>query len=413
MPESLSPSFSNRVATVLMAALLLLGLYFPTSIGETISVPLYLLNGAMLLSILMVLLARRGGVLGMPAVLNAGAINVILVVFTLFSGFTEFAYGGWVPIFLCSIQFCVSVRDIRLTAAMRRLFDATNAINIVLAILLLLRTPSVTQFFLEHYAYAYEELLPYMLDEGKPVLTFGSHSLAGFFFYLLFYLTFRTFAITRSKLNLLFALCYVALLTCLYSFTSLVFVTLAAAQVIGHFQWHKSVVAGLVVTAFLLVGAVVVAPRLDSLNEFKEDMVDVMNREDNGLLGRYSQGGGLSANLAYIAEHPFRPIGLGYSQQLWYADSGPVEYFLKGSFPLVFSIYVGALAFFLKNLKSRRRAIFIFGVFLGFELGYTNLQYVRTQCFLPFLLVYLNGLEQTRSSSSAGIEGISPRWQHA
>src|SRR5262249_3129289 len=107
MTEPLSRSFPNRLATVLMSALLLIGLYFPTSIGEIISIPLYLFNGAILFFVLMILLALRGGFLGMPPALNAAAINVILVVFTLFSGFTEFAYGGWIPIFLCSILFCV------------------------------------------------------------------------------------------------------------------------------------------------------------------------------------------------------------------------------------------------------------------------------------------------------------------
>ena len=76
--------------------------------------------------------------------------------------------------------------------------------------------------------------------------------------------------------------------------------------------------------------------------------------------------GGLAANLEYIADHPFSPIGLGLSRQLWYADSGPVEYFLKGSFPLLFTVYLAAYLFLRKNLKSRGQALFLFAVFLGF-----------------------------------------------
>jgi hypothetical protein len=30
---------------------------------------------------------------------------------------------------------------------------------------------------------------------------------------------------------------------------------------------------------------------------------------------------------------------------------------------------------------------------MGFEIGYSNLQYLRTQYFLPFLVVYLNWLD--------------------
>jgi hypothetical protein len=95
---------------------------------------------------------------------------------------------------------------------------------------------------------------------------------------------------------------------------------------------------------------------------------------------------------------------MGFSPQLWYADSGPVEYILKGSFPLLFAVYTGAFLFFRRNLRSKRRAMFVFLVFLGFELGYTNLQYIRTQCLLPFVVIYLNGLD-------AG--NIPMRWRNA
>src|SRR5204862_4396059 len=110
-----------------------------------------------------------------------------------------------------------------------------------------------------------------------------------------------------------------------------------------------------------------VAPNLQGYSNFKENLADIWGREENGLLGRYSSTGGLSANLEFIVDHPFSPIGLGLSSQLWYSDSGPVEYLLKGSFPLLFTMYLGAFLFFYKNLRSKRRALFLFLIFLGFE----------------------------------------------
>jgi hypothetical protein len=56
--------------------------------------------------------------------------------------------------------------------------------------------------------------------------------------------------------------------------------------------------------------------------------------------------------------------------------------------------------FFRKNLRSRREALFLYLVFLSFEVGYSNFQYSRTQYFLPFLMVYLNSLERPTSASS-------------
>jgi hypothetical protein len=244
-----------------------------------------------------------------------------------------------------------------------------------------------------------------MLAEGKPVLMFGSHSVAGFFFYLLFYVTFQTFAVTRSKLNLVYALSYLGLLTLLFSFTSVVFAAAAMVQIVLHFQWHRSFVAGLVASVLLLAAVFVVPRQMEGIEDLEASLLEVTQRQDNGLLGRYSSSGGLMGNLEFIASHPFQPIGLGFSRELWYADSGPVEYLLKGSFPLLFTVYWGAFLFFYRNLRNKRRAVFLFLVFLAFELGYTNLQYIRTQFFLPFLMVYMNGLENWNSpAAQAGQE---------
>src|SRR5947207_9483515 len=217
----------NRGATVLLVLLLALGFYLPTSIAEAISVKLYLASAVMLGSILLALLLRKRGVLSVMAVVNVAAINVIVLVCTLFSPLTSFAYGGYVPILLFSILFCVNLKGIELTMTVRRAFDIANAINLLLAVLLMLQVPVITDFFLNYYAYGYDELVPYMLEEGKPVLTFGSHSLAGFFLYLLFYVTLQAFIRLGSKLNLLYALCYLGLLIWLSSFTALVFSAVA------------------------------------------------------------------------------------------------------------------------------------------------------------------------------------------
>jgi hypothetical protein len=386
----------DRFATILLCLLLGIGFYFPTSRAENISVKLYLACAGALLAILAALLIRRRGILSGFAVVNSAAINALLLVATLFSPFHTFAYGGYIPILLFSVLFCVRVKEIRLGAAARRMFDVANAVNLILAAMLLLEVPMVTEFFLNSYAYGYEELVPYMLEEGKPVLTFGSHSIAGFFFYLLFYVTLQTFVARRSRLNLLYAVCYLGLLLSLDSFTAMVFGALAIVQLTLCFEWRRSAVAALAMSALLVIGTAFAAPHLDGVADFQKDLVEILGRKENGLLGRYSSTGGLSTNFEYIAEHPFSPIGLGMSWQLWYSDSGPVEYVLKGSFPLLFAVYTGAFLFFRTNLVSKQRALFLFAIFMSFELGYSNLQYIRTQCFLPFLLVYLNWLDRER-----------------
>ena len=50
---------------------------------------------------------------------------------------------------------------------------------------------AIGQFTTSWYAQFYEELLPAMLGLHKPILAFGTHSLAGFFAYLLFWLNWQ------------------------------------------------------------------------------------------------------------------------------------------------------------------------------------------------------------------------------
>src|ERR1700735_5654436 len=80
---------------------------------------------------------------------------------------------------------------------------------------------------------------PEFFDVPKPVLAFGTHSLASFFAYLLFWLNWQNYGATRSRLALVFSLCYVGLLLTLTSFTSLVLAAVALTQ-IAVYLWKES-----------------------------------------------------------------------------------------------------------------------------------------------------------------------------
>src|ERR1700751_2670435 len=105
----------NRLAAALMAPMLVIGFYIPTSLGEAISAQLQVTSDAILVPFLIALLMRRGGILSSLAMVNSLTINVILLICALFSPFTEIAYGGYLSFLLLSMLFCVSVKDIRLT----------------------------------------------------------------------------------------------------------------------------------------------------------------------------------------------------------------------------------------------------------------------------------------------------------
>ncbi len=401
----------SPLCSFVLAALLVIGLYFPTSLGGMISKEMQYLFSGVLFLLLAPLLLRKGGAMGGWSIPTAMAISGILFLATLASPFTSVAYGAFVPVLLFSIIYSLRLKDLRLTRIHRSLFTAAHLVNLICGAFVILQEPLALEFIGDHYAAAYPELVANMLIQQKPVLMFHSHSVAAFYFYVFFFITFRTYGAAGGRLNLLIALGYLALTCWVNSFTAYALLALAVIQLCHGLGWARTrrfgIVAGVVIIAVVAAGS-----GDTNLDELWWRVGETLASPTNGLQGRYSGSGGLTSNLDYIARNPFSPIGLGYSEQLVYGDSGPVTYMIRGSVPLLIAVYGGLFLFFWKNLRSRRDALFLFLVYIGFETGYGNLEYLRTQYLLPFLVVYMNSLPDPApvpgaagSQRAAGVQG--------
>jgi hypothetical protein len=127
------------------------------------------------------------------------------------------------------------------------------------------------------------------------------------------------------------------------------------------------------------------------------NMLTAIEFQGGGFSGRFGRGGNLLNNVELIRTQPLRPIGLGFSTTVFYGDSGPVEYLLRGSLPLLLSVYGGYALFLWRSLHVRRHALMLFAVTLAFELGMTVLTYHRFVYFLLFVVLYLNHLDSHRA----------------
>ena len=387
-------SLSLRIRSWIIALLLIAGVYAPTSVDEVISKELLFASSGLLFVVLLGLLMHRHGSLGRVSLVCAAVIVFDVLICTLLSPFTEFAYGAVRSFALLALLYCVRVKDIPLNRWTRRLFLLANFLNIACALAIMAQIPEVNRFFIENYAAAYQELVQYMLDERKPVLTFASHALAGFFFYVFFYLNLESYRRGTGRTHLVLAFLYVALMICLRSVSGYAFAVFAMFHLTREFFWNRSVLTAALAGLMLVGGAAFAATQIGIL-DFQQEFAETLTSESNGLNGRYSSAGVLTRNLNFLAEYPFSPIGLGFSDSLFYGDSGPVEYWIRGSFPLVIATYLGLYLFLRDNLCSRKQARLLFAVFLAFEVGYSNLHYLRTLFLLPFIVVYLNGIGQT------------------
>jgi hypothetical protein len=117
--------------------------------------------------------------------------------------------------------------------------------------------------------------------------------------------------------------------------------------------------------------------------------IDLVSRlignQYSGLLSRYnSDTGVVRGAIAYLRLHPFAPIGLadvaggtGPLAGQILGDSGPVNYLLRGGVVELGAVYGGFWLFVRGTVRNKRVAIWLWGVTLAFELGFSSLLAIR------------------------------------
>jgi len=403
------------VEQIALALLLVVGMYFPSSIDGEHSISAVAVAYAILVGLLGCLIYKKGinrstlGLVSLPIV-------IVLVVGTFIEfirGPVDIDWGLFVKFSALALLLTLNIRTSRPGPLVNCTFVAVNVMNIACGIAVLIGNEWVTEFIPNYYWMSDSTLVPLMMKLHKPVLTFGTHSLAGLFTYLYFWVNWENYRLRRIRGALLFALSYFFLLLALASFTSLSFAALAIGQM-GAWLWKRSrtsfAVVGLCVIAIVPVSIYAFADEVSAITELPQLAESaLLNSDHNGPLSRFGTDGTLRLAMTYLYEHPFSPIGLTRSASamevestthFFVGDSGPLEYVLRGSVPLLFLIYFGLYRFLRHNLEQFSHWTTLFMVIMVFETGFSALDSSRTFFLLPFFLVYLNQTVTQRSSQS-------------
>jgi hypothetical protein len=141
----------------------------------------------------------------------------------------------------------------------------------------------------------------------------------------------------------------------------------------------------------------------------------VIGNENNGLLSRYNISTGVaSGSLAYLRSHPFAPIGLadlagsgGSLAGQFLGDSGPVQYLLRGGLLLLGAMYGGLWVFLSRTIHNRRVAVWVWGVTLAFELGFSALLVARVVALIMLSAVCLRDIYATDGKAALTRTGVS------
>ncbi len=387
------------------AFLLGIGLYFPSSINGEHSIRSIQLAFAALFSLL-AYLAWKHGIRREAAAFISLPIMIVLVGCTLralIHGPVQFDWGLFTKFSALALVLALDLRAFRPGSLVKGVFALANLLNIACGVAILVGSEWIAEFVPKYYWTSHDELVPSMLSLRKPVLTFGSHSLAGLFLYLFFWVNWENHRLRGSKLALIFALSNFILLLGLTSFTSLGLGALALAQ-IGLWYWKRNpkqvVVVTLCVVAMIPFAASTIAQQIGSFGELPQFAETAfLNTDRSGPLSRYGANGVLRGEINYLFDHPLSPIGLARSEQGFnvetpshfsVSDSGPLEYLVRGSAPLLFLIYLGLYRFLRGNLTLPSHGITLFLVIIAFETGFSALGSSRTYFLLPFFVIYLN-----------------------
>lgn len=393
---------SSTLEQVVLILLLVVGMYFPTSVNGEHNPAGILITFAVWLVLLVSLVCKRSVNLAVAGFISI-PIMMLLSAFTLWGLLrhpVKIDSGLFVKFGAIALLYTVDLRGLWLGRIADRAFVLVNVLNIAMGILILAGNDWVTDFLPRYYWNSDSLLVPHMLALHKPILTFGTHSLAGLFLYLFFWVTWEAFRCNGSRLAMAFALTYFILLLALASFTSLALAALAAAEA-GSWLWKRNrhifcalVLGSALAVVFFLPMIAVQIDDMGALPQFAAGTF--LNLEQSGLLSRYGPGGDLKGEMNYLSENPFSPIGLASPefdetpQHFGVGDSGPLEYLVRGSIPLLLLLYYGLYRFLKHNLVVPAHVTKLFLVLIFFETGFSALTASRAYFLLPFFIVCLN-----------------------
>lgn len=382
----------RRVLLATVVASALFAFYLPSSVGGVISRPLSVVSIAGMCALLAAIVVTSGRLAPPFNLLAAAGIMGLLTLFTITSPFDDYAPGVLMLYSALAILFAQDLRELR-SARIERVFQAITAVSLGVGYAVTLDVAAADRLLVTWYSGFYKELVPNMvLLFNKPVLTFATHSMAGFMIYLLFYMQWYGWTRLGGWWRLAAAIGYIGLLAALESTTGLAFFFVASAQVLVT-MGRRVRYQALSVVAVMLAGIAVAATRdVDYRALLNQAQVAVVGDRVRGLAARYGSEGLLAGNMAYLAESPLSPIGFGATDTLYLGDSGIIVNLLRGSVPLVFAVYAGLWLFLDANLRDRRSTLVVWLATLAFEVGFNPMMYFRFVAFVPFLVVFLNSV---------------------
>src|SRR5450830_414086 len=377
------------------------GLLVPSSIGGVISLRLYVLLhlGMSVFCIALILISGR---LSSRSALLLGVVTGAtpwLISWARMDGNILRDVGA--EFLLLGLVYCLPMTMAPSHWIRRIVLPVIESWLAICAVGVMAGVPAIDRLLVAAFGQYYEILVPNMVALHRPVGPFATHSVAAFAYYLLVFIHLRSYERRESLVDLSLASFWLIVIGALSSST-------AAAMLIAgslDFVWTAirsqrasirriGVAAAVVFVGWLLGSALLQRmPLIDLVSR-------VIGNESNGFLSRYNTAtGDASGSIAYLRLHPFAPVGLadvggdsGLLTGQILGDSGWVQYLLRGGLVLLGAVYGGLWVFLRGTVRNKRVAVWLWGVTLAFELGFSALLVPRIIALIMLIMVCLGDI---------------------
>lgn len=392
-----TPGWALQARRGVIVAAAVLAVFWPTSVGGSISLMLNTLAILGTVAVFATAAALPGGLARRPVVVNSGIMMGLLLLASVFTPLTSYSPGAVFIYLGLALLLVLDLRTVRPAALGGAVFVALNVAIIALGLGTLFGVEAANDLLTNWYSYYRPELILEMLGEHKPVATFVTHSLAGFVFYLLCYAALLG-ARCQCKVGWWVVACfYLVLLFGLHSVTGNILLGLGLAQAGWQLgRQHLRLRLPLLAAVVLGVSSVVAWVWLSDVG------IDVVVRQlfvgdrVHGFLVRFGADGLMQENIEHLRRNPLTPIGFGFSDRLYLGDCGILLTLLRGGIPVVVCVYGGLFAFFWSNIRNRGVAVWLWAVTTAFEVGFQPLLSFRFVALVPLYVVCVNALLESR-----------------
>lgn len=249
---------------------------------------------------------------------------------------------------------------------------------------------NINEFIVGNYTQYFGPITNNQLLTRKPILIFGVHNLAAFFYMGLFLLTYFSFYYLKIKKYLYQSIIYLFLILLLRCSTSFMFLIYAMCVVLYLNRKSYKIFA-----LFLLMFVVCI---LFINSEIFELYKDMLGSQANGIIPRYIEGftslyrGNYEVLMSNL-------LGIGFSvgdssTGLYYADSGYILILTTGGVLYFVFFYLFFLKFVCSNLEKKAISFIIIGFVLLMEFGFISFFYYKTIAFMIFIIYFCKAICQ-------------------